>query len=314
MNYISEINKLRKEKNAIILAHYYQSDDIQAIADYVGDSLALAQWAKKTDADIIVMCGVHFMGETAKILSPNKKVLIPDAAAGCSLADSCELKDLKKFIKEHPGHKVISYVNTTAAVKTVTDVVVTSTNAKQIVESFPKDQKIIFGPDRNLGGYINSITGRNMVLWNGGCHVHARFTVKNIERLKNKYPDALVLTHPECDKSVVEISDYVGSTAGILKFATNSDKKYFIITTEGGIMYKLKEQNSDKVFISASETDSCSCDEICGVCEYMRYNTIEKLYNCLKNESPEILLDEKIIKKAVKPISKMLEISEKLGL
>lgn len=308
---IGEINRLRKEKNAVIMAHYYQTGEIQEIADYVGDSLALAQWAAKTDADIIVICGVHFMGETAKILSPGKKVLIPDTAAGCSLADSCPADKFAEFVNAHPGYKVISYVNTTAAVKALTDVVVTSTNARQIVETFDKDEKIIFGPDRNLGNYINSITGRDMLLWDGACHVHEKFSVEKIIKLKEVYPDALVLAHPECKKLVLTVADYVGSTAALLKFSTKSDCNVFIVATESGILHEMQKANTKKTFIPAPPNDStCACNE----CNFMRLNTLEKLYDCLKNETPEILIDEKMQKAAVKPIKKMLEISEKLGL
>ena len=308
---IGEINRLRKEKNAVIMAHYYQTGEIQEIADYVGDSLALAQWAAKTDADIIVICGVHFMGETAKILSPGKKVLIPDTAAGCSLADSCPADKFAEFVNAHPGYKVVSYVNTTAAVKALTDVVVTSTNARQIVETFDKDEKIIFGPDRNLGNYINSITGRNMLLWDGACHVHEKFSVEKIIKLKEVYPDALVLAHPECKKPVLTVADYVGSTAALLKFSTKSDCNVFIVATESGILHEMQKANPKKTFIPAPPNDStCACNE----CNFMRLNTLEKLYDCLKNETPEILIDEKMQKAAVKPIKKMLEISEKLGL
>jgi len=308
---VKKINKLRKEKNAIILGHYYQTGDIQDIADHVGDSLALAQWAAKTDADIIVMCGVHFMGETAKILCPNKKVLVPDLNAGCSLADSCPADEFEAFVKAHPDHTVISYVNTTAAVKAVTDVVVTSTNAKQIVESFPKDEKIIFGPDYNLGNYINSITGRNMLLWNGACHVHSKFSVEKILELKKEYPEALVLAHPECKGAVLKLADYVGSTAGLLKYSIKSDKKEFIVATESGILHEMQKACPEKTYIPAPPEDStCACNE----CNYMRLNTLEKLYECLKNESPEILVDPEISAKAVKPIQRMLEISAKLKL
>lgn len=305
------IDKLRKEKNAVILAHYYQTGDIQDIADYVGDSLALAQWAAKTKADIIVLCGVHFMGETAKVLCPDKKVLVPDLNAGCSLADSCPADSFAQFVKEHPDHTVISYVNTTAAVKAVTDVVVTSTNAKQIVESFPKDEKIIFGPDRNLGNYINSITGRNMLLWDGACHVHEEFSVEKIVELKKQYPDALVLAHPECKSAVLALADVVGSTAALLKNAVKSEKKIFIVATESGILHEMQKQCPDKTFIPAPPNDStCACNE----CNFMRLNTLQKLYNCLKYEWPNIEVDEAIAKEAVKPIKRMLEISEKLGL
>lgn len=308
---ISEINRLKKEKNAIIMAHYYQDGDIQDIADFVGDSLALAQWAAKTDADIIMLCGVHFMGETAKILSPNKKVLVPDMAAGCSLADSCPADEFEKFIKAHPGHKVISYVNTTAAVKALTDVVVTSTNAKQIVEIFPKDEKIIFGPDKNLGNYINSITGRNMVLWNGACHVHEKFSVRKVLDLKKEYPDAQVLVHPECKDVIVRLADKVGSTAGLLKYAVASDCKRFLVATESGILHEMQKSAPDKVFIPIPPEDStCACNN----CSFMRLNTLEKVYEVLKNESPEVEVSDELREKAVKPIQKMLEISAKLGL
>ena len=311
INLKEAIDKLRKEKNAVILAHYYQTGDIQDIADYVGDSLALAQWAAKTTADIIVLCGVHFMGETAKILCPDKKVLVPDLNAGCSLADSCPADRFAQFVKEHPDHTVISYVNTTAAVKAVTDVVVTSTNAKQIVESFPKDEKIIFGPDRNLGNYINSITGRNMLLWDGACHVHEEFSVEKIVELKKKYPEALVLAHPECKSAVLALADVVGSTAALLKNAVKSDRNIFIVATESGILHEMQKQCPDKTFIPAPPNDStCACNE----CNFMRLNTLQKLYNCLKYEWPNIEVDEAVAKEAVKPIKRMLEISEKLGL
>ena len=283
-NLIEAIKQLKKEKNAVILGHYYQKGEIQDIADYVGDSLALAQWAAKTEADIIVMCGVHFMGETAKVLCPGKKVLVPDMSAGCSLADSCPADKFAQFVKEHPGYTVISYVNTTAAVKAVTDVVVTSTNAKQIVESFPKDEKIIFGPDRNLGNYINSVTGRDMLLWDGACHVHEQFSVEKIVELKQQYPGAIVLAHPE---------------------------KEYIVATESGILHEMQKKCPQTKFIPAPPNDStCACNE----CNFMRLNTLEKLYNCLKDESPEIKVDAEIAEKAVKPIKKMLEISAKLGL
>ena len=307
----AEIDKLRKEKNAVILGHYYQSGEIQDMADFVGDSLALAQWAAKTDADVIVMCGVHFMGETAKVLCPDKKVLVHDFNAGCSLADSCPADDFAKFVKEHPDHTVISYVNTTAAVKAVTDVVVTSTNAKQIVESFPQDEKIIFGPDRNLGNYINSITGRKMMLWNGACHVHEQFSVVKILELKKQYPDADVLVHPECKGAVAKLADKVASTAGLLKHAVNSPKKDFIVATESGILHEMRKQCPEKNFIPVPPEDgSCACNE----CNFMRLNTLEKLYNTLKYEWPEVTVDAEVAKEAVKPIQRMLEISEKLGL
>ena len=305
------INELKKEKNAVILGHYYQKGEIQDIADYIGDSLALAQNAAKTDADILVMCGVHFMGETAKVLCPEKKVLVPDLNAGCSLADSCPADKFAAFVEEHPGYTVISYVNTTAAVKAVTDVVVTSTNAKQIVESFPKDEKIIFGPDRNLGNYINSITGREMLLWDGACHVHEQFSVEKIVELKAQYPDAVVLAHPECKSVVLKLADVVGSTAALLKYAVNSDKQRFIVATEAGIIHEMQKKCPQKTFIPAPPNDStCGCNE----CNFMRLNTLEKLYNCLKYEFPEVTVDPEVAKEAVKPIKRMLEISEKLGL
>lgn len=309
---IRSIEKLKKEKNAIILAHYYQTGDLQDIADFVGDSLALAQWASQTTADIIVMCGVHFMGETAKVLCPNKKVLVPDMAAGCSLADSCPVDEFAAFVEQHPGHTVISYVNTTAAVKAYTDVVVTSSNARQIVESFPKDTPIIFGPDRNLGNYINSVTGRNMILWDGACHVHEQFSVEKIVALKKEYPNALVLAHPECKSSVLKVSDVIGSTAALLKYAVNHpEQKEFIVATESGILHEMQKQCTSQVFIPAPPNDStCACNE----CNFMRLNTLEKLYDCLKNEKPEIIVDSEVSKKAVKSIEKMLRISAELNL
>ncbi|HBG58766.1 MAG TPA: quinolinate synthase [Porphyromonadaceae bacterium] len=308
---ISEINRLRKEKNAIIMAHFYQEADIQNIADRIGDSLALAQWATETDADIIVLCGVHFMGETAKILSPEKRVFIPDLMAGCSLAESCPADEFEKFVHDHPGHTVISYVNTTAAVKALTDIVVTSTNAKQVVESLPADEKIIFGPDKNLGDYINKLTGRNMLLWDGVCHVHAQFSLEKIMDLKKEHPEALLLAHPECPKYLLEMADHVGSTSSILKFATLSDKKQFIVATEAGILHQMQKENPEKEFIPAPPEDStCACNE----CFYMKMNTLEKLYLCLKNETPEIFIEERIRLKAVKPIERMLEISARHGL
>ena len=311
IEYKAEIDKLRKEKNAIILAHYYQTGDIQDIADYVGDSLALAQWASKTTADIIVLCGVHFMGETAKILCPDKKVLVPDLNAGCSLADSCPASAFAEFVRQHPGYTVISYVNTTAAVKALTDVVVTSTNARQIVESFPEDTPMIFGPDRNLGNYINSITRRKMLLWDGACHVHEQFSLEKILKLKEEYPDAEVITHPECKKYIIEISDFVGSTAALLKHTIQSKAQRFIVATESGVIHEMQKHSPNKEFIPAPPNDStCACNE----CNFMRLNTIEKLYNCLKLEQPEILVDEKIQRKAIRPIRRMLDISERLGL
>ena len=305
-----EIRKLCKERDAVIMAHYYTTGDIQEVADFIGDSLALAQQAAKTTAKIIVMCGVHFMAETCKILCPEKIVLCPDPAAGCSLADSCKAEDLKKFKEEHPGHMVVSYVNTTAEVKALTDVVVTSGNAKKIVDSLPKDAKIIFGPDYNLGSYINSVTGRDMLLWNGGCHVHERFSVDEIKKLKKEHPEAVVLAHPECKGPVLAIADVVGSTAVILKYCVESDKKEFIIATESGILHEIERQCKDKTFYPVPPEVSegsvgCHCNE----CEYMKMNTMQKIYDCLKNESPQVEVPQEIIKEAVKPIERMLELS-----
>ncbi|MBR5469810.1 MAG: quinolinate synthase NadA [Paludibacteraceae bacterium] len=304
---VEAINKLRKEKNAVIMAHYYQNSDIQDIADVIGDSLALAQKAAQTEADIIVLCGVHFMGETAKIICPDKKVLVPDMEAGCSLADSCAAEEFEKFVKEHPDYTVISYVNTTAAVKAVTDVVVTSTNAKQIVESFPKDEKIIFGPDRNLGNYINNVTGRNMLLWNGACHVHEQFSVEKLVELKKQYPSAKVLAHPECKNVLLQLADVVGSTQALLDYATKSDEKQFLVATESGILHEMQKQNPEKEFIPVPPADStCACNE----CNFMRLNTLEKLYICLRDEINEIVVDKEISEKALKPIVRMLEMSK----
>ena len=308
---VSEIERMKREKNAVVLAHYYQSGDLQDIADYVGDSLALAQWAAKTDASILVLCGVHFMGETAKIICPDKKVLIPDMNAGCSLADSCPADAFAEFVKAHPGYKVISYVNTSAAVKAYTDVVVTSSNARQIVESFPADEKIIFGPDKNLGNYINSITGRDMLLWDGACHVHSQFSLEKIVDLKKQYPDALILAHPECKRDILLVADKVGSRAALLRFATQSDCKRFIVATESGILHEMKKNNPDKEFIPAPPNDStCACNE----CNFMRLNTMKKLYNTLKYELPEVIVDKEIAEKAIEPIQRMLDISASLGI
>ena len=306
----SEIRRLAKEKDAVILAHYYTKGEIQEVADFIGDSLALAQKAAKTDAKIIVMCGVHFMAETCKILCPEKLVLCPDLNAGCSLADSCNADDLKKYKEEHPGYKVISYVNTTAAVKALTDVVVTSGNAKKIVDTMPQDEKIIFGPDYNLGSYINSITGRNMLLWNGGCHVHERFSVDEIVKLKEEHPDAVVLAHPECKGPVLALADVVGSTAVILKYCVESDKKEFIIATEAGILHEIERQCEGKTFYPVPPEISegsvgCSCNE----CNYMKLNSLEKIYNTLKYEWPTVDVPEEIRVEAVKPIERMLELS-----
>lgn len=305
-----EIRKLCEEKNAVILAHYYTQGEIQDIADFIGDSLALAQQAAKTNADIIMMCGVHFMAETDKILCPDKKVLVPDLNAGCSLADSCKAEDLKKYKEEHPGYQVVSYVNTTAAVKALTDIVVTSGNAKKIVDTFPKDAKLIFGPDYNLGSYINSITGRNMLLWNGGCHVHERFSVDGILALKKEHPEAVILAHPECKGPVLAVADVVGSTAVILKYAIESDKKEFIVATEAGILHEMERKCVGKTFYPVPPEVSeggvgCSCNE----CDYMKMNSLLKIYNALKYEWPEVDVDAEIAKEAVKPINRMLELS-----
>jgi quinolinate synthase len=303
---VAEINKLKKEKDAVILAHYYQKGEIQDIADHIGDSLALARIASTLTSKIIVLCGVHFMGETAKILCPDKKVLIPDLNAGCSLADSCPADDFAKFIAAHPGHTVISYVNTSAGVKALTDVLVTSSNAKKIVETFPKDEKIIFGPDKNLGNYINSTTGRSMVLWDGACHVHERFSVEKIVELKKQYPEAQVLAHPECKKTLLILADKVGSTAALLDYAVNSDCRQFIVATESGIIHQMTKACPDKMFIPAPPNDStCGCND----CSFMKLNTLEKIYNCLKFEQPAIEVDSDIIDRARRPIERMLELS-----
>ena len=310
-NLVEAIKQLKKEKNALIMGHYYQRAEIQDVADYIGDSLALAQQAARTEADVIVMCGVHFMGETAKVLCPEKKVLVPDMQAGCSLADSCPADAFGQFIKEHPGYTVLSYVNTTAAVKALTDVVVTSSNARQIVESFPQEEKIIFGPDRNLGSYINSVTGRHMLVWDGACHVHEQFSAEKLAELKSRHPEALVLAHPECKKAVLAQADVVGSTAALLKYAVAHPEKTYIVATESGILHEMRKRCPQTTFIPAPpSTGTCACNE----CNYMRLNTLEKLYQCLKDETPEITVDPAIAARAVKPIRRMLEISAKLGL
>lgn len=308
INYKEEILRLKKEKNAVIMSHYYCNGELQDIADKVGDSLALAQCAAETDADIIVVCGVHFMGETAKILSPDKKVLIPDAEAGCSLADSCNPDDFKAFLDNHKGYTAITYVNTSAAIKALSDVVVTSSNAKRIVDSFPEDEKIIFGPDRNLGSYINRVTGRNMLLWDGACHVHDRFSANRLSELKKTYPEALLLAHPECRKEVLDLADYIGSTSGIIEYAGKSSSNSLIIITESGILHKIKQLYPDKTFIPLSIGGPVSCN--CNECEYMKMNTMEKLYLCLRDETPEVFVDEQTRIKAVKPIERMLELSK----
>ena len=304
-----EIRQLCREKNAIIMAHYYTRPEIQDVADFIGDSLALAQKATTVDADIIVMCGVHFMGETMKILCPDKKVLIPDMAAGCSLADSCKAADLAKFKAEHPEHIVVSYVNTSAAVKALTDVVVTSSNARKIVEQLPQDAKIIFGPDKNLGNYINSVTGRDMLLWDGACHVHSRFSLEALLDLKKKNPDAPVLAHPECKAVILTQANKIGSTKALLDFVITNPQKRFIVVTESGILHEMQKACPDKEFIpvppEATETIGCHCNE----CEYMRLNTLEKLLTCLQTEQPEIIINSELATKALKPIRLMLEMS-----
>ena len=306
-----EILRLKKERNAIIMAHYYQREEIQQLADYIGDSLALAQLAAKTDSPVIVLCGVHFMGETAKILCPDKTVIVPDLSAGCSLADSCPADKFEEFVKEHPDHTVISYVNTSAAVKAVTDVVVTSGNAKEIVGSLPQDEKIIFGPDRNLGNYINSITGREMLLWDGACHVHEKFSVAAVADLKREHPEAKVLVHPECPKPVRFMADKVGSTQALLNYAVDSDSKEFIVCTESGILIEMQRRCPDKTFIPAPPEDGTGA---CNECEYMKLITLEKLYNSLKFMAPEIKVAPDIAERAVKPIQRMLDISRELGI
>ncbi len=310
MNYREEILKLKNDKNALILAHYYQVPEIQDIADYVGDSLGLAQKASEANTDMIVFAGVHFMAETAKMLNPDIPVILPDLEAGCSLADSCPYADFVKFKSKHPGHIVISYINTTAAIKTVSDVICTSGNAVQIVESFPEDQKIIFAPDKNLGGYINRVTGRNMVLWNGTCEVHDILTIEAIIKMKQENPDAKLIAHPECNAPVLELADFVGSTTGLLKFTQKDNAKKFIVATETGILHQMKLASPEKEFLIVPSDETCSCND----CPYMKLNTMEKLYLALKNEKPEISLDEQTIEKAVKPINRMLDISRKLNL
>ncbi len=299
-----EIEQLKKERGAVILAHYYQRGEIQDLADYIGDSLALAQIASKLDAKVIVLCGVYFMGETAKILCPDKTVLVPDPEAGCSLADSCPADEFKKFIEEHPGHTVISYVNTSAEVKALTDVLVTSSNARKIVDSFPADEKIIFGPDRNLGNYINSVTGRQMVLWDGACHVHEQFSLEKILELKASHPGAQILAHPECNGPVRRVADKVGSTAALLNYAKESYGREFIVATESGILHQMQKECPDKTFIPAPPQDgTCACNE----CSFMKLNTLEKLRNCLRDMAPEVHVDPSVAERARKPIERMLE-------
>ncbi len=301
-----EIKKLKEEKNAAILAHYYTVGEIQDLADFVGDSLALARIAETLDNDIIVMCGVHFMGETVKVLCPGKKVLVPDLNAGCSLADSCPADEFKTFVEKHPDHTVISYVNTSAAVKAHTDIVVTSGNAMKVVSSLPADEKIIFGPDRNLGNYINSQTGREMLLWDGACHVHEQFSLEKILELKKEHPEAKVLVHPECPKPICLVADKIGSTAVLLEYAVEADADEFIVATESGILHEMRRRCPEKKFIPAPPNDStCACND----CSFMKLNTLEKLYNTLRYEMPEVHVDEAIIDDARRPIERMLKLS-----
>ena len=308
---ILEIKKLKEEKNAIILAHYYQTGDIQDIADFVGDSLALSQKAASNSADIILFAGVKFMAETAKILAPQKKVLLPDLNAGCSLANSCKAEDFEKFLSENPGRTVISYVNTTAEIKAMSDIICTSSNAVQIVASLPPEEKIIFAPDRNLGNYILNKTGRDMIIWNGTCHVHEEFSLEAILRLKEENPDAKIIAHPECELPVRLVADFIGSTSSLLQFTRKDKGNCYIVATEAGIIHQMIKENPGKKYIPAPPRDStCGCSE----CSFMKLITIEKILNCLKNEQPEITLDNKIIMRAQKPIKRMMEISEKLGL
>ena len=306
----NEIIRLKKEKNAVILGHYYQIDEIQALSDYVGDSLALAQEAQRTDAPIIVFCGVHFMAETAKILNPTRKVLLPDVEASCSLAESCTGEDLRRFKAEHPGHIVVSYVNCSAEVKAESDLICTSGNAEKLINALPKDHKIIFAPDKNLGGYINRQTGRNMVLWNGVCTVHDALEAESILKLKQQNPDAPVIAHPECNSAVLAVSEFIGSTKAMLNYVAKSEHKRFIVATESGILYEMRNNNLDKEFIAVPSGESCACTD----CSYMKMNTLEKLYRCLRDEQPEILLDAEMIERARRPIVRMLDMSRELGI
>lgn len=308
---ISEIKRIKEEKNAIILAHYYQTGDIQDIADFVGDSLALSQKAASNNADIILFAGVRFMAETAKILSPEKKVLLPDMDAGCSLADSCRADDFKEFIKENPDRTVITYVNTNIDIKVLSDIICTSSNAVQIIESLPADEKILFGPDRNLGNYILNITGRDMVIWNGACHVHEEFSIEAILRLKKENPGAKIIVHPECELPVRMVADFIGSTSALLQFTRRDNAESYIVGTEPGIIHQMKKENPAKEFIPAPPRDStCGCSE----CNFMKLITLEKIYKCIRDEEPEIIIERNNLAKARKPIVRMMEISEKLGL
>lgn len=306
LDLFAEIEKLKKEKNAVILAHYYQEPDIQDIADYIGDSLGLARNAAKTDADIIVFAGVHFMAETAKILNPTKKVLIPDLKAGCSLSDSCPPDLFRKFKEQHPDHTVISYINCSAGIKALSDIICTSSNAKAIVDSLPIDEKIIFAPDRNLGAYINKVTGRDMLLWNGTCMVHELFSLEKITKLKTRHPEAKLIAHPECEEAVLRIADFVGSTTALLEYSQNDSSDTFIVATESGILHKMIQGSPTKTFIAAPPDNACACND----CPHMKRNTLEKIYVCLKYEQPEILMDESLRLAAKKPMDRMLEISK----
>lgn len=307
---IEKILKLKKEKNAVILAHFYQIPEIQDIADFIGDSLNLAEAAKNTKSDLILFCGVHFMGETAKILNPKKKVIIPDMNAGCSLADSCPEEEFKNFKEQHPDHLVISYINCSAKIKTLSDIICTSGNALQLVNSLPKDQKIIFAPDKNLGGYLNRITGRNMVLWNGTCEVHELLTAEYVFKQKIQHPDYTLIAHPECNDAVLQIADFVGSTAAMINFVKTSTNKKFLVATESGIVHQLKKDNPDKEFLIVTQNETCSCND----CRYMKLNTLEKVLASLEEEKYEIILDDDLIEKAKKPIIKMLDLSKELGI
>lgn len=310
LDLFSEIEKLKKEKNAVILAHYYQEPDIQDVADYIGDSLGLAQQAQKTNADMIVFAGVHFMAETAKILNPSKKVVLPDLKAGCSLSDSAPPELFRAFKEKHPGHMVITYINCSAGMKALSDIICTSSNAQAIVESLPADQPIIFAPDKNLGAYINKKTGRNMVLWNGACMVHEIFSLEKITKLKIRHPKAKFIAHPECEEAVLAIADYIGSTTGLLKYTQKDEATEFIVATEAGILHQMQKANPGKTFIPAPPNNHCACNE----CPYMKLNTLEKLYLCMKYELPQVTMDEDLRLAAKKPIDRMLEISARLGL
>ncbi len=306
----AEIERLKKEKNAILLAHYYQEPDIQDVADFIGDSLGLAQQAEKTNADIIVFAGVHFMAETAKILNPNKKVLLPDLKAGCSLSDSAPPELFKRFKEKHPDHTVITYINCSAGMKALSDIICTSSNAEKIIESLPKDEKIIFAPDKNLGAYLNKKTGRNMVLWNGACMVHEIFSLEKITKLKIRHPYAKVIAHPECEGPVLAVADFIGSTTGLLKYTEKSEAKEFIVVTETGILHQMQKSNPGKTFIPAPPNNNCACND----CPHMKLNTLEKLYLCMEYEAPEVTMSEELRLAAVKPIHRMLEISKQYGL